>query len=275
MFVDSLILLLVGIAGGTLAGILGIGGGIIYILALEAYLPQLGIPLQELHQFVIANSLLAVFFASFSSCIELIRQHSFHYSTVITVALGATVASLFSTHFFVNTVLYSKTHFNYIVLCILGYMLFRVIRKITTHETDIPLYQVSKPWLMAAGIAGGVTAALSGLGGGVVMMPIFNTFLKINIKTCRSISLGVIMLTAGFTSILNLTTPPPTLLQHVYQVGYIFPFVILPIIAGVLIGGRLGVIVSKNLSSTTISIIYGIFLFAYILFKVTELVQWH
>ena len=71
MVLEIAILVVCGLIGGIQAGLLGVGGGLIYILILEIFLDQLGIPTTEIHQFVIANSILAVFFGTLSSSIKL------------------------------------------------------------------------------------------------------------------------------------------------------------------------------------------------------------
>lgn len=271
MLVSLLILSVVGILGGILAGMLGIGGGIVYILALEFYLPQVGVLPHEVHQFVIANSLFAVFFASISSCYKLIQLKTFYVKQTIIVASGGILASFLTLRLFVNTPYYSKTQFDLVVLIILSYMLFRVIKKVSSKELDTSLNEVPKRGFILSGIAGSIIASLSGMGGGVVMIPIFTTVLKIDIKTARSISLGVITITAGFMSINNLLQIPETALIEATQFGYIIPQITFPIIGGVLLGGQLGVSLSKNMKASTVSIIYGIFLSCYIIIKTIEL----
>ena len=268
---DLLILFVIGITGGTLAGLIGIGGGIIYILALEIYLAQIGVLPEEIHQFTICNSLFAVFFASLSSSLRLIKEQDFYYKEVAIVTIGSSIASVLMLRFFVNTPLYHREHFNIIVVCVLAYMLYRVIKKGNSKETNIAIENASKKGFLLGGIGGGIIASLSGLGGGVIMMPVFNTILKIDMKICRSISLGVITITSGFMSINNSLQTPTTQLTDIAQYGYLIPQITFPIILGVLIGGQLGVIVSKNLKSNTISIIYGVFLFSYIIKKAFEL----
>ena len=268
---DLLILFVIGVFGGTLAGLIGIGGGIIYILALEVYLAQVGVLPKEIHQFTISNSLFAVFFASLSSSIRLIKDRDFYYKQVAIVTLGGSIFSVLMLRFFVNTPLYHREHFNIIVVCVLAYMLFRVIRKGKSKETNTSIETVSKKGFLLGGIGGGIIASLSGLGGGVIMMPVFNTMLKLDMKVCRSISLGVITITSGLMSINNFLQTPTTQLSDISQFGYLIPQITLPIIFGVLIGGQLGVIISKNLKSNTISIIYGVFLFSYIIKKAFEL----
>lgn len=270
MTIELLTLIFIGLIGGTLAGLIGIGGGIIYILALEIYLTKTGVLATELHQFIIANSMFAIFFASISSSYRLYKLKEFYTKTVLLVATGGTIGSLLLLHFFVNTPYYSLHHFNILVLGILSYMLFRVIRKVSKKEDNIPLKEVSKRGFLLGGLGGGIIAALSGLGGGVIMIPVFNTYLKLDIKTSRSISLGVISITSFLMTINNLFQTPLTQLTNSFQLGYLIPEVTFPIIIGVLIGGQMGVIISKKMSGRTISIIYGVFLLGYITKKVVE-----
>lgn len=273
MVVDIAILVVCGLVGGVQAGLLGVGGGLIYILILEVFLGRLGIPTVELHQFVIANSILAVFFGTLSSSIKLYRNGEFYIRQVMLVAVGSISASLLVLHFFVNTATYNKLYFDYLILLLLVYMLFRVFKKVISVTKSIDLAEASKNKFLLGGVAGGAIASLSGLGGGVVMVPIFHTMIGLNMKTARSVSLGVITITAFFMSLNNVFEPQQYQLE-IAQFGYILPTITLPMVAGVLVGGPLGVVLSKKMSDKTISIIYAVFLLLFIIKKSLDLAEW-
>lgn len=274
MLIDVLVLIACGVLGGVLAGLIGIGGGLVYILALDIFLAKIGVPTDEIHQFTIANSILAVFFASASSVFKLYKSGDFYPKQIFLVAIGSIISSVLVLRFFVNTTYYSKTTFGYVVLLILGYMLFRVFKKTTSDEKDLELEKAPKNMFVLGGIGGGVIASLSGMGGGVVMIPVFHTMIGIDIKTARSISLGVIAVTSFFMSINNLLEKGEAQIANQFQWGYIIPIITIPLVAGVLVGGPLGVGLSKKLSGKVISSIYAVFLFLFISKKILELVEW-
>jgi uncharacterized membrane protein YfcA len=63
---DYFFLCLIGLIGGFLAGLIGIGGGVLYILILPYLLIELNYPAAEIVQFTIANSLVGTMFAALS-----------------------------------------------------------------------------------------------------------------------------------------------------------------------------------------------------------------
>ncbi len=184
------LLFLAGIIGGFLAGLIGIGGGVIYIFILEMAFVQMGILDAELAQFTIANSIFAVFFASSSANITFIKLKQFYWRQILLVAVGSIITSLLMLKFVVNTSWFSREKFNIIVILLLLYMLAKTFFDVKKNIQSKELENIHKPYLTISGIAGGMIASLSGLGGGGVMMPLFTSFLKIDIKKAKAISLG-------------------------------------------------------------------------------------
>lgn len=263
-------LLLAGLLGGFLAGLIGIGGGVIYIFVLEIIFMEMGILPQEIPQFTISNSIFAVFFASFSANISLIRLKQFYWKTILLVGIGSITISLFMLAFIVNTSWFSKDKFNWIVILILLYMLLKLLFQQRKETIEKELEEVKTRFFIMSGIAGGVISSISGLGGGVVMMPIFTSFLKLNIKKAKAISLGVICLTAFMMTLFNLFEQPISQVSVLSKGLIIFPVSLL-LALGVIISAPFGVKFAQKWSSKRISIIYIIFLSLFLLKKIITL----
>lgn len=263
-------LLFAGLLGGFLAGLIGIGGGVIYIFVLEIIFIELGILPQEIPQFTIANSIFAVFFASLSANISLIRLKQFYWKTILLVGVGSIITSLFLLAFVVNTSWFSKDKFNWIVILILLYMLLKLLFQQRKETIEKELKEVKPSSFILSGIAGGMISSISGLGGGVVMMPIFTSFLKLNIKKAKAISLGVICLTAFMMTLFNFTQIPISKIPVFSKGIIIFPISLL-LALGVIISAPLGVKFAQKWSSKRISIIYIIFLSLFLLKKIITL----
>jgi len=275
---DVLSILLLGVAGifgGILAGLIGIGGGIIYIFLLEIFIKQYNIPADLYSAFIVANSIVGVFFATLSSSLSLIRYKQFYSRLVLLVSLGSIPTALLILYFFVNTSSFSPTLFNTLLMVVLFFMIYKTAEKLLKDrkaaKDQVPAKNKaneSVPWLMSGGAAGGGIAALTGLGGGVVMVPILHSILNMDMKKARSVSLGVIVLTSLIMSILNATKKVQL---EVHHIGLIIPAVTLPIVIGVTIGGPIGIRISQNMPSRTVSIIYIIFLG---LFTIKKGIEW-
>ncbi|MFL5730012.1 MAG: sulfite exporter TauE/SafE family protein [Cytophagaceae bacterium] len=263
---------LAGLIGGFIAGLVGIGGGVVYVFIIPISLSYIGVPKAEIVQYTIANSMFAILFASASANYVLIRLKLFYRKAVLIISLSAIVSSVLVLHFIVNTPWYSLRVFNIIIVVLLFYMLFTTLRS-ARKVFVFPLDSLKRWKLAIVGAAGGTIAALSGLGGGIVIIPILNSFMKIDMRKASSISSGVIMLTALTMTLYNLFEKPVHEFKA-YNMGYIIFPIALTLSLGVVIASPFGVKISRKLSSSTISYIYAGFLILVILKKVAELFHW-
>ena len=114
----------------------------------------------------------------------------------------------------------------------LFYLAFKVYRgqdlEIVPKENE----KSSIGLLILIGVAVGVLAAFSGIGGGIIMVPFLNQYLKIPIKKAASISLGVISLMALSTVFYYSTLMNANDLSTPYHVGIIIYNIALPVAIG-------------------------------------------
>ena len=267
-----LILIISGLLGGFLAGLLGIGGGLIYVFALTSLFGFLGISPELFPELVVANSILSVFFASGAATITLIRNKEFYLREVLFVTIGSVITSIIGLKFIVHTSWYSVEVFNVVIVLILLYMLYRVVFRIIKETENGSFNETSsrKAPFIVAGSSGGLIAALSGLGGGVVIVPILHTYLRLDMKKTRSISLGVILITSFFMTAYNGFKSID--LGEIHHVGLLMPEYTFIIVIGVLVASPIGVKIGSKWSSRRISIIYSVFLVLFLLKKISELV---
>lgn len=268
--ISFIFLVLAGLLGGFIAGLVGIGGGVVYVFIIPITLKILGVPLEEVPQYTIANSVFAILFASAAANFVNIRSKNFFTKEVGIIGILGVAASILTLEFIVNTQLYSVYEFNIILILLLVYMLYNTLasaRKVFLT----PLSSLKKWKLATVGAAGGTISALSGLGGGVIIIPILNTLMKVDIKKASSISLGVISIMSVFMTLFNLFEEPRIKFDNAYTYGYIIFPVAICLSIGVIIGSPLGVKLSQKISSTKISYIYASFLCIVILKKLYEL----
>ncbi|HXA00507.1 MAG TPA: sulfite exporter TauE/SafE family protein [Cytophagaceae bacterium] len=269
---EFLYLFIAGLIGGFIAGLVGIGGGVVYVFIIPISLVYIGVPQNEIVQYTIANSIFAIFFASASANYMLIRLKLFYRKEVLIISLSAIISSLLTLYFIVNTTWYSLHLFNVTIVLLLLYMLFTTLRS-AKKVFVFPLDSLKKWKLGMVGMAGGSIAALSGLGGGIVIIPILNSFMKIDIRKASSISSGVIMVTALVMTTYNLFENPVHEFKA-YNMGYIIFPIALTISLGVVLASPFGVRIGRRLTSSTISYIYAGFLIIVIFKKIAELIHW-
>ncbi|MCG8474701.1 MAG: sulfite exporter TauE/SafE family protein [Cytophagales bacterium] len=270
---DLVVLFLSGILGGFFAGFLGIGGGLVYILILPPALSHFGIPSEFIPRFVIANSLLGVLFASFSGNIVALRKKSFYSVPTCWVGAGALLSSVAVLYLVVYRSWYQEDKFSYAVLAILFYILLHTWLKRKEHGPDqIKQSERMDPGrLLLSGVLGGSAASLTGLGGGVLLIPTMRSLSHFDIMKAKSISLGVIFIISLGTSLSNLFEPSPVQLEVFHQGLIVFP-VVAPLILGVVIGSPLGVKISLRVKSLYISYTFATFVLVLILKYVYTLI---
>ncbi|MES2389237.1 MAG: sulfite exporter TauE/SafE family protein [Bacteroidota bacterium] len=266
-----ILLFLTGLLGGFIGGLIGVGGGIIFIIILPQALTHLGVQPAELAQYQIANSLVAMMAASFSANYTHIKGKNFWPKQIVSISVTAMLTGLLTQYYIVNTPYYDKTTFNIIILILLGYMVLRTIMFArspgTAQPGDIPAYKLS-----LVGLVSGVVTSLSGLGGGIIIIPLLNTVFKLPVTAAQSISMGTIGIMATAVSIGNVFAHPAG--PHIAgSYGYIVLPVALPLAFGVALTSSLGVTTSKKLPSHVISYTFSAFIMLTILKTIWELVK--
>ena len=263
-------LLLAGFIGGILAGLLGIGGGIIYVLILPYALESAGIIPEYLAPFTIANSIFGVLFASFSANYLNIRNHDFYLKEALWVGIPGAIFAVLILKAVVTQPWFSVSFFYGVLILFLAYMIISLFIRKEEKKVEISRNRGFK--LSFAGIAGGSLAATTGLGGGAAAVPILTTQLHMDIKKARSISLVMIFIIALALTIFNLLEKPA--ISHLsWQVGYIYFPAALPVTIGVIAGTPIGSKLGRIWSSRTIRILFGIFIFIVMVEKSIHLFQ--
>jgi uncharacterized membrane protein YfcA len=264
-----LILFLTGILGGFLGGLIGIGGGIIFVLILPQALAIEGVMPNEIAQFSVANSLFAILFSSIASNISLIKNKNIFPKEVLIIGLVSVITAFIVLKGFVNTPAFDKTTFNFIVIGLMCFMLVRTLLSTKNIATQLTP-KVSNAKLASLGLLSGAIAPLSGLGGGIIIIPILNGVMKLEVRTANSISLGVIGITSLFTTIINLNEHPQSHLEN-GQIGYISLPIALLLSVGVFVGSPYGIKLGKRLQAKTINYIFAAFIALSICKKLFEL----
>lgn len=262
------LLVLAGALGGFISGLVGIGGGVIYVFVIPYALAYWHVPLEWEAQFVIANSLAAIFLGSVVANYTHFKKGYFFMRPVLWIGFAATISSWFSLKFFVNTPFFSKEIFLMFLIVLMAYMLVYTLKG-AARDIDQPVDEIPLQGLLWVGVTSGIVASASGLGGGIVIIPMLNRFFGINIKKASAISLGVITLSAFVISITNMNVHLPVAIQG--SIGLVIPVICLTLSLSVILTSPLGVLVAHKLSSRYISYIYAVILLAVMMSKIRTL----
>lgn len=256
-----LLLLIIGIIGGGIAGMLGVGGGLIFTpVLIFIYGDTLAQPVP----WIIATSLLCTFAASLSS----VRTHWAQDNIFWKEGLLVGVCSLLGTAagvWFVGSGYYEQQEFSLLFSALLLYTAYRFL--LVKPEKGAPAAQdnaekvkrhIYFPQALLIGALGGIIATLAGVGGGVVMVPIMSIALGLPYHKTISISSTAIVCISLFSWLqFSLKTPSEAGLTPL-TLGFVDFGTGLPLLAGALLGANYGVLATGLLSKKTLQRIFGI-----------------
>jgi uncharacterized membrane protein YfcA len=262
---------LAGIAGGFIAGLIGIGGGLIYVLVIPEALKAFGVNIADIPKLTIANSLFAIFIGSLAVN-YLHFKEKIYVREILLVGLPSVLSAIFFIRYLVNTPYYSIVHFNLITLLIMVYLLVSTYLKRVDEPIQNHSFRYQQLSLLAIGVLSGALAALSGLGGGIVVIPMLHILMHYPIKQASVVSSGVIMVSTLLSSIYNFFQSPAHPIEVSHSGMIVWPVVML-LSVGVAISSGYGVRYAKKLSPERIRHIFLIIVLIVILKKVTELLH--
>ncbi len=182
-----LILLGLGLIAGILAGLFGLGGGILFTPILFVVFSDAGI--ENPVVLTIGTSLFCTFIAAVGSSVRQYRQQNFYWGEGLKVGLlGAAGVTLGK--WVITSPYYSQQVFVLFFSTLLMYVAWMFVRrgKQTNGESAADKRPLAWSEATVSGGLGGFVAALAGIGGGGVMVPINNLYYKKAFKKAVSIS---------------------------------------------------------------------------------------
>lgn len=251
-----IILLALGLLAGIIAGIFGLGGGILFTPVLFVVFSEADV--ENPVVLTIGSSLFCTFIASVGSSIRQFFQHNFFWTEGIKVGLLGAVG-VTAGKFVVTSSFYSQQVFVVFFSLLLLYVSYLFFQRGRQNNRNIYLNEQPITWKESsiAGGLGGFVAALAGIGGGGVMVPILNLYYKQAFKKVVSISsLAIVMISLSGWMQLTLTDPDQSLTA--YTVGSVDFGAALPLSAGGLAGGFLGALLNLRINRTYLQIAFAV-----------------
>lgn len=268
---DLLILFGVGSAGGVLAGLLGIGGGLVYVIAFSYFLQRYDLGDIELVKFILSNAIFAVFFAGLSATIKQIFNRNFYFREVIITALPGVVGALLVSFLILQFDWYSRDKFSIIVIVLLGILGLRMFKPAKQVPGSISRDDLPASSYLISGFFSGTLSALSGLGGGIILIPVLSGFMRLNIRMASSISLGIMpFYTLAMSIFYGMAHGSPDV-NIPFTMGYIILPMAVPLALGVITFAPLGVFLAQKLPQPVIRLLFAIV----IVFVMVEMIFEH
>ena len=275
-------LLLLGSVGGLLAGLLGVGGGMLFIPVITSYLHQYDISSAEMVKFTLANSIALVFMSGVSGTFRQIKMGTWQWKQSLTIGIPGAISNYFMTQAIQDGDWYQKEVFQGVFLGFLGLSILNMIfgksksssptegkgkNNPDIDEQSTP-YQFSliQDWpSMLVGIFAGTIVALSGLGGGIIMVPLFLIVLKKSMHSATALSLSIVPI-LSISALIKYISITPTHQISSYQTGYLLWIMLIPMLLGVIFFSSLGQKMATKVPVVWLRIIFAL-LSAFILVK--------
>jgi uncharacterized protein len=245
-------LVFAGLAAGFIAGLLGVGGGVLFAPVLFFYFQHIGIDPLVITPLTLGTSLFCTCVASLVSGYFHFKKGSVIPSVALKTGLLSAVAVVLMTQFVTTQPWYDgevfQVVFGSLLLVVAGRMLAQTFEKNAPSDTSVVNLNVSWPSLAAVSTLVGVVATAAGVGGGVVMVPAYARMMRMPIKTSIGTSSASIILIATVSAVSYIVAgwnaPVPTT-----ALGYVDFGHALALVFPAMFTARLGVAVAHRLES--------------------------
>lgn len=201
------VLLGAGAAAGFVAGLVGVGGGIIFTPVLLVYLQQTGVAPALVPKLTIGSSLVCTLLAALASARHQRRQGAVAPSVAGWVGASSAVAVVLMTSLVTTQPWYDATRFQAVFASLLLIVAVRMALAPDPAADAAPSSagaSVRARWqpLFGIGSAAGAVATAAGVGGGIVLVPAYHRLLRLPIHRAVGTSSATIVLisAAGIVS---------------------------------------------------------------------------
>ena len=233
-----LLLLGFGVLAGFLGGVFGVGGGVVFAPLLTWWLAKQGCGGSLLVELVLSNSLALTLLTGVLGWGLWLKKGVITGWDVLRLGLPSALASVVMAHTIRTGAWYDQAGFRIFFSFMLGLVLFRNAQHLLSQKNTPmngntrPIHQWALPGL---GLVAGIFSALSGLGGGAIMVPILQRWRYRDQASINALSMGSIAVMA-LASTVYYWTIPSTLAAGLLVVGRLVPSFLVPCALGTLLG---------------------------------------
>ncbi len=263
MITIILLLVLTGLLAGVIAGLMGLGGGILFVPVLLMFFQSAGIENPVL--WTVGTSLICNFVAALSSSYKHYQMDNIFLKESLLVGVFG-VAGTYVGRLIVTSPHYQEQEFTIFFSLILLYSAYHFFRR---KNSDIKTARMVKPMVwyhgLMIGFAAGLLAPLAGVGGGLILIPAMSVVLSYSFKKLVSISsFSIVLITLSGSLQFALISHEMSSYSG-FHLGFIDFGVALPLIVSSIFGARYGVKLLANVRLRTLELIFGALLILVIL----------
>ncbi|MCJ7473424.1 MAG: sulfite exporter TauE/SafE family protein [Actinobacteria bacterium] len=234
---EYIIFILIGIIGGTVSGLMGIGGGTV-IIPLLLYLSGIDIKAAT------AISMVHIVFASISGTIFNYYQKTIIFKYSLYFGLSSMVFSFIGAYL-TKYIPDLTIKIMYLAALTVSFVMLLLRSRITSHKAEPSKKDLYK--IIPIGAVAGFMAGILGIGGGFLFVPALLFFMGLPMNIATGTSLGAII----FTSI-------PGLAGKILSVDFNILFGVIVGIGGIG-GARLGTYLKRKINPSATRIIFILF----------------
>jgi uncharacterized protein len=252
----AVIFLFVGAFAGFLAGLLGIGGGIIFVPIQVFIFDLIGIPVELRMKLAVATSLATIVLTTITSAIAQAKREAVNWSLVFKMALGTLIGAFIGSY--IGKILPSKileTVFGGFTIALGIYLLF-----VKAHPSDeSPQKTPNMPIMSSLGLFVGTLASMLGIGGGMISVPIF---MKLKLPIREAVGTGslisLVIAVIGAITWLSPIIDGTKIVEG--AIGYIYLPAFLPMAIGSVALAPFGVQVAHYIKRETLKRVFSLVL---------------
>lgn len=221
---STYLLLLVGIGllGGFLAGLVGVGGGIVFTPVLFFYFQAIGVPSAVVTPLTLGTSLFCTLLASLSSAWFQYQRQAVVPAVAIGTGLFSALAITLTTRYITTQPWYNGTAFRLVFGLVLLFVALRMLlaTRPSARKPTAFVFRGQWPILAGAGTVAGTVAAAAGVGGGIILVPLYHRLLGLPMHRAVGTSSATIVL-ISLIGILSYALSPPVASLGRFTVGHV------------------------------------------------------
>jgi uncharacterized protein len=258
-----LALAIVGFAVGFLAGLVGIGGGVLivpFLYFFYAHAAWSGVALPQALQPTVAHatSLFIIIPTAVAGTLTYARSHLVAWRTVLPIAAASMVAASG------GALLASRLPPDLLKVAFGTFLVFTAIQLVSRRARGAegpPRHSI--PLATLTGALVGVFSALLGVGGGLVAIPLLLYVLRLDLRFVAATSLAIVAFAATAGMITYMLTGARDVELAGGFVGYVHVAAALPMLPGAMLAARWGARVNQRMDAARLRWVFAL-LFAVI-----------
>ena len=262
--IDIAMLLLCGSISGFLAGLLGIGGGMILIPFMILVFNHLGFSQQIIVHMAIATGMATILFTTTSAIWAHHKHNSIDWKLVAALSPGLVIGSLVG-----GSEIFEAINTSWLSLCFALFIIFTSIQMIMNKKPVAGRELPGSVGLFSFGVLTGVIASLVGAGGAFMTVP-FMLWCNVKPHTAMASSsgLGLPIAAAGTIGYMYGSWGNPHLPEG--SLGFVYVPAVLCIVALSIFTAPFGAKMARKLNVTQLKRIFGFMLLALAVFMLNE-----